>query len=338
MYSVDKNPPPPSYEEYAEFSIQAGDHPSRAEGDPGQAAPYPPQQSTYNPPQFIKDQPGPAAAPAEVACPPKQGHVLVDVGYSADVGCNSSESDDDMIEISPRGLSDPSIRRSFIRKVYLILCMQFAVTVATILLMQKFVGNLTEYYDPDKSHKIRVSMWVCFGIFFAIKLVLLCSVTARRKHPLNIILLIVFTLALSGCVGCVTLYYSIEAVLIAMGSTCIITLGLTIFACQTKIDFTSKYTYLFAVFLVFFSFGCWMIFYYSRVMQVVYASIGVLIFSMFLVYHTQMLIGGRRYVLSEEEYVFAALTIYINVIRIFLLVLRLSKELLLPFFFQAIFA
>ena len=55
----------------------------------------------------------------------------------------------------------------------------------------------------------------------------------------------------------------------------------------------------------------------------VYGCIGVLVFSLFLVYDTQLLVGGRKYELSEEEYVFAALTIYIDVIQIFLYLLEL---------------
>ena len=55
----------------------------------------------------------------------------------------------------------------------------------------------------------------------------------------------------------------------------------------------------------------------------VYGCIGVLVFSLFLVYDTQLLVGGRKYELSEEEYVFAALTIYIDVIQIFLYLLSI---------------
>jgi hypothetical protein len=44
---------------------------------------------------------------------------------------------------------------------------------------------------------------------------------------------------------------------------------------------------------------------------------------MYLVYDTQLLVGGKRYELSEEEYVFGALSIYIDVIQIFLFLLQL---------------
>ena len=41
------------------------------------------------------------------------------------------------------------------------------------------------------------------------------------------------------------------------------------------------------------------------------------------VYDTQMLVGGGKYQLNEEEYVFGALTIYIDVIQIFLYLLEI---------------
>ena len=366
MNDPDKDRPPPSYDEYGgypaqaapytsqqgayppqqgAYSLQQGAYPpqqgaySLQQGAyPPQQGAYPPQQGTYPlqqgayptqqgayplqqgayPPQYAP--PGPAH-PTEGTYPPNQKvHVDVDVGYCT----NDTEI---LIPVESGGLSDPDIRRGFIRKVYLILCVQFGITVATIYLMQHFVGNLEDHYYSDLSKKVHIAMWSCFAIFFAIKMVLLCSPQIRRKHPINIILLFLFTLAMSGCVGCITLYYSVQAVTIAMGSTCIITLSLTLFACQTKIDFTNKGVYIFAAFMVFVCFGFFMIFYWVQYLQVIFGCAGVLIYSMLLVYNTQLLIGGRKYQLSPEEYVFGALTLYIDVIRIFLRLLLILRGL-----------
>ena len=43
----------------------------------------------------------------------------------------------------------------------------------------------------------------------------------------------------------------------------------------------------------------------------------------FLAYDTQLVMGGKKYELSPEEYVFASLTLYMDVIRIFLLLLAI---------------
>ena len=58
-------------------------------------------------------------------------------------------------------------------------------------------------------------------------------------------------------------------------------------------------------------------------MQCVYGALAALLFCLFLAYDTQMLLGGRKHALSEEEHVFAALQLYLDVVYIFLIVLSL---------------
>ena len=54
-------------------------------------------------------------------------------------------------------------------------------------------------------------------------------------------------------------------------------------------------------------FGIVMIFVpYSKYMQMVYGGAGAILFSFYLVYDTQMMMGGsHKYSISPEEYVFA---------------------------------
>lgn len=49
-----------------------------------------------------------------------------------------------------------------------------------------------------------------------------------------------------------------------------------------------------------------------------YGSIGALIFSLYIVYDTQLMMGGKhKYALSPEEYIFAALNLYLDIINLF---------------------
>lgn len=43
----------------------------------------------------------------------------------------------------------------------------------------------------------------------------------------------------------------------------------------------------------------------------------------FLAYHTQLLIGNRKYSISEDEYVFAALSLYVDIVQIFIFLLQI---------------
>ena len=66
-----------------------------------------------------------------------------------------------------------------------------------------------------------------------------CCGNVRRKFPTNIIFLGIFTVAEGFMLGSICAFFEADAVLIAAGITCGVTLGLTLFAFQTKIDFTA---------------------------------------------------------------------------------------------------
>lgn len=62
----------------------------------------------------------------------------------------------------------------------------------------------------------------------------------------------------------------------------------------------------------------------GKITQLIYASLGALVFSAYLVFDTQLMIGGKhKYSLSPEEYIFAALNIYLDIVNIFIYLLAL---------------
>jgi len=138
------------------------------------------------------------------------------------------------------------------------------------------------------------------------------------------LLLTAFTLGEAVTLSLVSMMYDTEAVMIAAGITTAIVFVLTIFAFQTKWDFTMMRGILICVLFVFCIFGIIMIFLPpSRYLSMVYGGIGALIFSVYLVYDTQMMMGGgHKYSISPEEYIFAAVALYLDIINIFLYVLR----------------
>ena len=55
-----------------------------------------------------------------------------------------------------------------------------------------------------------------------------------------------------------------------------------------------------------------------------FGSVGGLIFSLYIVYDTQLMMGGKhKYSLSPEEYIFAALNIYLDIINLFMYILMI---------------
>merc|ERR1712037_297876 len=89
-----------------------------------------------------------------------------------------------------------------------------------------------------------------------------------------------------------------------------------------SIDFTILRGLMFCVLFVFILFG-FLISIFAvtggniRIINLVYAAIGVLIFSVYLVIDTQMMMGGHKFSISPEEYVFAAIAIYLDILNLF---------------------
>jgi protein lifeguard len=60
-------------------------------------------------------------------------------------------------------------------------------------------------------------------------------------------------------------------------------------------------------------------------LQFIYCLIGVILFSMFLMYDTQLIIGGEKslYKLDLESYVLGALALYTDIVNLFAILLTL---------------
>lgn len=81
---------------------------------------------------------------------------------------------------------------------------------------------------------------------------------------------------------------------------------------------------LFVALILLFLFGLIAMFFPGKTMTLVYSSCGALLFSIYLIYDTQMMMGGKhKHSISPEEYVFAALTLYLDIINIFLYILSI---------------
>jgi protein lifeguard len=116
---------------------------------------------------------------------------------------------------------------------------------------------------------------------------------------LNLILLGIFTIAESILLGAISASYKVDTVLIAVGITAVVVVGLTIFSFQTKIDFTGLGTYLFVAFLVLFAFSILALIIRSKILNIVYAALGAGLFSMYLVFDTQLMMGKFIYIPSH---------------------------------------
>jgi hypothetical protein len=167
-------------------------------------------------------------------------------------------------------------------------------------------------------------MWVGFAGTIITIITLTCCGDMRRKFPHNFILLGIFTLAESLVLGILTAHFETKIVVMAIGVTAVVCVALTAFAFQTKIDFTVYYGAAYVFFIVLFMMGLVMMFVKMPILHMVYSCLGALLFSFFLLIDTQMIVGGSRSLqISPEEYILAVITLYLDIIQLFLYILQI---------------
>nr|XP_025843400.1 protein lifeguard 1 [Vulpes vulpes] len=202
-------------------------------------------------------------------------------------------------------------------QVFLVLTLQLSVTLSTVAVFT-FVGEVKGF--------VRENVWtyyVSYAVFFISLIVLSCCGDFRRKHPWNLVALSILTVSLSYMVGMIASFYNTEAVIMAVGITTTVCFTVVIFSMQTRYDFTSCMGVLLVSMVVLVIFAILCIFIRNRILEIVYASLGALLFTCFLAVDTQLLLGNKQLSLSPEEYVFAALNLYTDIINIFLYILTI---------------
>jgi FtsH-binding integral membrane protein len=116
-------------------------------------------------------------------------------------------------------------------------------------------------------------------------------------------------------------------VLIAAAMTLGVTVSVTAYACLTKTDFTTSRGILCGLVIGMLLFGIFTgVYYESRLLGMVFCLIFIIIYTIFIVIDTQMIAGGKRGQFSYDDYIVASLILYIDIIRLFLYMLRFLKK------------
>ncbi|XP_021047186.1 protein lifeguard 2 isoform X2 [Mus pahari] len=194
--------------------------------------------------------------------------------------------------------------KDFIMKVFVVLSVQLFITAAII--------SIFVFCEP-------VRKWIIARPWF-----LYALLDIRRQVPANYILLAFFTILEGLLLGSMSVFYRAEEILWATGATTVVTLVLTLFALQTKCDFTLLSGVMFVFTSVLVIYGIIALVIRAYWLHLVYSALGTLLFSIYLVMDVQMMVGGHyHYEINPEEYIFAALNIYVDIISLFIFILDL---------------
>jgi FtsH-binding integral membrane protein len=213
------------------------------------------------------------------------------------------------------------LRLGFIRKVYGILSAQLLLTTLFVA-----VGTLSTAFQEFVQENPWVILLAFLGNLITL-IALVCCSSVANTVPTNYIFLGIFTFCEAFVVACVCGFYDPVSVLIAALMTLAVTIALTVYAMTTKSDFTVL-TGIMIVFLVGATlFALFMpFFFHSRMLQVIISVVFIIIYGIYLVIDTQLVIGSGKYRFDEEDYIIAALNIYIDIVGLFLYLLELFGD------------
>ena len=238
----------------------------------------------------------------------------VDVKETSDLS-NSTEEDP---------IIKAQLRNGFIRKVFGIVAIQLTFTFLFILFCQtKIIKNFI-----SKNHTLCTILFItsiiCFIIFSCI---LICNRRLSRTVPQNYILLFFVTLSESIICASITLQYSFEIVVASIVLTIAAALGIILYSLRTKRDFSGCGMVLMVLIGQIFFFGILNFFIRSQFLHLLYCLGGTALVGIYLVYDVQLISGkfGNEYAI--DDYVFAAMELYIDIIRLFLEILRIIGKL-----------
>ena len=203
----------------------------------------------------------------------------------------------------------------FVKRVYQLLAGSLIAGAVGAYVGMGFVGNMIN----PVTGSLTFTYW---GIVILEFILLFGLFVAKNKTPLNLVLLFAFTF-LSGFTLSPTLAIFISknmgyVIGEAFGLTAIAFIALTIFAMNTKRDFTTMGKMLFIALIVMIVAGIANIFLQLPLLQLAIASFGAILFSFFILYDTQNIIRGN--ITSEIE---AAVALYLDFLNLFVSLLQI---------------
>eukprot|EP00921_Rhytidocystis_pertsovi_P009351 GHVQ01015044.1.p1 GENE.GHVQ01015044.1~~GHVQ01015044.1.p1 ORF type:complete len:247 (+),score=8.78 GHVQ01015044.1:403-1143(+) len=213
-------------------------------------------------------------------------------------------------------------RNGFIRKVYGLVCALLSVAAAFCFCCV-YIPSLQQWIVKD-------GLWLvitCTVLFVIIGLFLSCYQPLASSYPYNYICLFSFAACLSVMLGAVTASTSPYIVAQAVLGTAVVVGGLTLFAFQSRYDFTSWYGALTCCLLAFLVFGLLTLFFRkNRWLDIVYCTLGILLFSAYIIMDTALIIGRGKMSFTEDDYIIAAMILFVDIINMFMHILRLLQR------------
>lgn len=148
-----------------------------------------------------------------------------------------------------------------------------------------------------------------------------------RSVPTNYAILGVLTFSEAYSVATITQFYQREIIQMALIGTLGIVSSLTLYAMTTKRDFTLMGGSMFMFMMGIMILGIFNWFFQIPLITGLLFCAGFVMEGFYLIYDVQLICGQKRGKFEVDDYILAAMNLYIDIIRIFLKLLQILQKL-----------
>ncbi|XP_052186379.1 protein LIFEGUARD 2 isoform X2 [Diospyros lotus] len=216
-------------------------------------------------------------------------------------------------------LESPELRWAFIRKIYSILTLQLLCTIAVAAVVVA-VRPISVFFTTTGAG---LALYI---LLIITPFIVLCPLYYyHQKHPVNFVLLGIFTVSISFAVGLTCAFTSGKVILEAVILTAAVVVSLTLYtfwAVKRGQDFNFLGPFLFGAIVVLILFSLiQVLFPLGKISVMIYGCLASIVFCGYIIYDTDNLI--KRY--SYDEYIWASVSLYLDVINLFLSLLTVFR-------------
>lgn len=215
---------------------------------------------------------------------------------------------------------DKRLRKKFVRKTLFTFSLSLFTTLGFCIGF-KNIPTIDTFVKSELGEALYI---LSVSTTFLTMFVCLCCEDLLRKTPSKYIIYSLFLLAVSYSLGISSLYIKGNVLYISIIITTGTTISLILYSFIATTDFTEYYTYVVAIFMCLIFIGIVNIFFNNTIIQVIISGGGALVFACFIVFDMQMILGQKhiKYKYSIDDFILAAMSLYLDVINMFLYIIQ----------------
>ena len=239
--------------------------------------------------------------------------------YADDLNNNNENSENmSQEEIKQKEEINYKIFKGFLYKVYGIISVQLLITLIVILIFQN--ESINNYFKNRPTLTGFLDFISSIG-FIATLIVLILKKDLSKQVPYNYISLFIMTFFLSIMCAFFSLSFTKDSVVFCIFLTLISSVAISIYAYYSTINWGIVLALIIVAISQCFGFLFMLFLLRNSLLEKVLCFLGTLLFGVYLVYDTQVIMKKFGETYGVDDYIYAAIQLYLDIINLFMAIL-----------------